>query len=431
MSIVVSGISRRSATRFRVIRTDVPEPQLVAKGRRAPGLRRWTWNGRSGGKPVPAGVYVVQVRVRDRAGNIGSNPVRVPFDAGDSPGPAGITVRSLAAQPPLRPVTAGEKAGLLRRLARAAVPLGDPPRRRQAAGAPRQGRRRRQGSAQAARPARQDRPLPGRARVGPRSHRGAVPRAGARARDDARRRAGDHLARHRPGRRPAAARRHAGHARPRRRRARGLAARVRERTQPTRGGSDGRPTGFSEPDRAADALPRPQPDPLRPHERPRSRAVGLPARERPQGRAARGLAALGPAPARASPAPLRAGRRPARDVRAGDAAPQRDAARQRHRDGRPARAPDRADRHGPVRREARAGPPRRRRAAAHAARRRPGLRAVRGHRRHAGGVQRLRGVRAAGGGAARRRCSARWASSRRSPTRTRRPRSRRPRRATR
>ena len=110
MSIVVSGISQRSATRFRVIRTDVPEPQLVAKGRRAPGLRRWTWNGRSGGKPVPAGVYVVQVRVRDRAGNVGSNPVRVPFDAGDSPGPAGITVRSLAAQPPLRPVTAGEKA---------------------------------------------------------------------------------------------------------------------------------------------------------------------------------------------------------------------------------------------------------------------------------------------------------------------------------
>jgi hypothetical protein len=110
MSVLVSGVSRRSATRFRVIRTDTPEPQLVAKGRRAPGLKRWTWNGRSGGKPVPAGVYVVQVRVRDRAGNVGSNPARVPFDAGDSPGPAGITVRSLAAQPPLRPVTAGAKA---------------------------------------------------------------------------------------------------------------------------------------------------------------------------------------------------------------------------------------------------------------------------------------------------------------------------------
>jgi len=110
MSILVKGVSPRSATRFRVIRTDTPEPQLVAKGRRAPGLKRWTWDGRSGGRPVPPGVYVVQVRVRDRAGNVGSNPARVPFGAGDSPGPAGITVRSLAAQPPLRPVTAGERA---------------------------------------------------------------------------------------------------------------------------------------------------------------------------------------------------------------------------------------------------------------------------------------------------------------------------------
>jgi hypothetical protein len=110
MSILVSGISQRSATRFRVIRTDMAAPQLVAKGSRAPGLRRWKWDGRSGGRPVPPGVYVVQIRVRDRAGNVGSNPERVPFDAGDSPGPAGITVRSLAAQPPLRPVTAGAKA---------------------------------------------------------------------------------------------------------------------------------------------------------------------------------------------------------------------------------------------------------------------------------------------------------------------------------
>ena len=110
MAIRVSGISRRSPTRLRVIRTDAGAPQVVAEGTRAPGLRRWIWDGRSGGRPVPAGVYVVQVRVRDRAGNVGSNPARVPFDAGDSPGPAGITVRSLAAQPPLRPVTAGEKA---------------------------------------------------------------------------------------------------------------------------------------------------------------------------------------------------------------------------------------------------------------------------------------------------------------------------------
>ena len=110
MAITVRGISARRATRFRILRTDVGAPKLVAKGSRAPGLRRWTWNGRSQGQPVPPGVYVVQVAVRDRAGNVGVNPAKVPPDPGDSPGPAGITVRSLAAQPPLRPVTAGSRA---------------------------------------------------------------------------------------------------------------------------------------------------------------------------------------------------------------------------------------------------------------------------------------------------------------------------------
>jgi hypothetical protein len=110
MAIDVRGISRRKPTRFRVYRTDVPEPQLVASGRRAPGLRRWIWNGRSRGKPVPAGVYLVQVGVRDRAGNLGLTPAEIPPPAGRSPGPAGITVRSVAVQPPLKPVTAGQRA---------------------------------------------------------------------------------------------------------------------------------------------------------------------------------------------------------------------------------------------------------------------------------------------------------------------------------
>jgi hypothetical protein len=87
MAIDVRGISRRRATRFRVYRTDVPEPQLVAKGSRAPGLRRWTWNGRSRGKPVPPGVYLVQVAVRDRADNIGLTPRDIPPPAGAATGP--------------------------------------------------------------------------------------------------------------------------------------------------------------------------------------------------------------------------------------------------------------------------------------------------------------------------------------------------------
>ena len=110
MSIKVKGISRRRPTEFSVLRMDAGPPKVVATGSRPGGFRKWTWNGRSGGKPVPAGVYMVQVTVQDRAGNVGRTPAQVPPAPGDSPGPAGITVRSLAAQPPLRPVTAGNKA---------------------------------------------------------------------------------------------------------------------------------------------------------------------------------------------------------------------------------------------------------------------------------------------------------------------------------
>ena len=113
MAVHVRGISQTRPTRFRVLRTDLDppdRPRLVARGRRAGGLKRWIWNGRSGGEPVPPGVYLVEVGVRDRAGNLGRTPPQVPPPPGDSPGPAGITVRSLAAQPPLRPVTAGARA---------------------------------------------------------------------------------------------------------------------------------------------------------------------------------------------------------------------------------------------------------------------------------------------------------------------------------
>jgi len=110
MAVTVRGISRRRPTRFRVLRTDRGRPRLVATGSRAAGLQRWIWNGRSGGEPVAPGVYLVQVGVRDRAGNLGRTPAQLPPPPGESSGPAGITVRALAAQPPLRPVTAGERA---------------------------------------------------------------------------------------------------------------------------------------------------------------------------------------------------------------------------------------------------------------------------------------------------------------------------------
>jgi hypothetical protein len=107
MTVTVRGISARTPTSFNVLRMDAGKPTTVATGMRAPGLRRWKWDGRANGKPAPPGVYLVQVATTDRAGNVGRTPAEVPPAPGDSPGPAGITVRSLAAQPPLRPVTAG------------------------------------------------------------------------------------------------------------------------------------------------------------------------------------------------------------------------------------------------------------------------------------------------------------------------------------
>ena len=110
MEVQVRRIGHWSPTQFRVIRTDDGPPRVVAEGSRPPGVRTWVWDGRVGGAPAPPGVYLVQVSVEDRAGNVGRTPSEVPPPPGDSPGPAGITIRSLAAQPPLRPVTAGARA---------------------------------------------------------------------------------------------------------------------------------------------------------------------------------------------------------------------------------------------------------------------------------------------------------------------------------
>jgi hypothetical protein len=68
------------------------------------------WSGRRRGRRVAPGTFAVVVSSRDRAGNIGTS---VPgLDEGLRPGveavgPAGITVRYLAAQPPMVPVRGG------------------------------------------------------------------------------------------------------------------------------------------------------------------------------------------------------------------------------------------------------------------------------------------------------------------------------------
>lgn len=73
---------------------------------------RWEWDGTVNGRRVAAGTYLVVVRARDRAGNVGSSvPLPPRFEYGRPlPGRGGITVRYLRARSPAAPVMAGENA---------------------------------------------------------------------------------------------------------------------------------------------------------------------------------------------------------------------------------------------------------------------------------------------------------------------------------
>ena len=75
---------------------------------------RWEWNGAVDGRRVSPGTYLVVVRARDQAGNVGSSsplPPRFRFREPLS-GRGGITVRYLTAQAPSAPVRAGERASV-------------------------------------------------------------------------------------------------------------------------------------------------------------------------------------------------------------------------------------------------------------------------------------------------------------------------------
>ncbi len=97
------------APRVLVYRTDLPGgPRLVKSfaGRRGSGN---TWDGTIAGRPAPQGTYLIGFAVTDQACNTGHFPVALPPPAGTTAG-AGVTVRYLAAQPPLFPVPAGSRA---------------------------------------------------------------------------------------------------------------------------------------------------------------------------------------------------------------------------------------------------------------------------------------------------------------------------------
>jgi hypothetical protein len=110
--IYINGVSKTYPTEFRVLRTDGGgEPREVEQLKLRPGGRRLVWDGLVDGKPLAPGTYLVQARVRDRAGNVGITPATI--EAGAVPGRPGLTVRGIAAQPPLRPATAGRRVEFL------------------------------------------------------------------------------------------------------------------------------------------------------------------------------------------------------------------------------------------------------------------------------------------------------------------------------
>jgi hypothetical protein len=99
--------------RVLVYRTDVsPAREVLADGVPS-GTFTWEWDGTVEGRRVAQGSYLVAVESRDRAGNIGTSPRRLPPKPAygrEVGGRGGISVRYLNAQPPTAPVEAAQRA---------------------------------------------------------------------------------------------------------------------------------------------------------------------------------------------------------------------------------------------------------------------------------------------------------------------------------
>ncbi|HEY8584109.1 MAG TPA: N,N-dimethylformamidase beta subunit family domain-containing protein, partial [Capillimicrobium sp.] len=90
-----------------------PEVELVGSATVPAGETTLTWNGQRDGELLEPGTYVVALRTRDAAGNIGTAPAQLPPAPGYGerlPGQGGITIRRLGVQPRLEPVIAGSRA---------------------------------------------------------------------------------------------------------------------------------------------------------------------------------------------------------------------------------------------------------------------------------------------------------------------------------
>jgi len=117
VTIRARGLEGRGA-RVLIYRTDVTPPRRVGELAIPFGGRSATWDGTLDGAPAPPGTYLMGLLVADRPGNVGTFPSPLPdapgaVPLGPLPGHAGVTIRRLAAAPPLTPVDAGGVAVVL------------------------------------------------------------------------------------------------------------------------------------------------------------------------------------------------------------------------------------------------------------------------------------------------------------------------------
>ncbi|MDP9377383.1 MAG: hypothetical protein M3P40_07445 [Actinomycetota bacterium] len=110
----LKNFSREAPARFSVWRTDVvPARKVASFSATEEKVRTGEWDGTTGGPPAPPGTYLIEAIAQDRAGNAGSSAPGLPRRPPEARGRPGVTVRALAAQPPLEPEVAGRAVSVL------------------------------------------------------------------------------------------------------------------------------------------------------------------------------------------------------------------------------------------------------------------------------------------------------------------------------
>lgn len=106
VTVALRGTEGRRAE-LQVWRTDVEPARIVERVAIDQRQASVEWDGTIDGSPAPAGTYLMGLEAADRAGNAGTFPAALPPRAGAVSGRAGVTIRYLAAAPPVAPVQAG------------------------------------------------------------------------------------------------------------------------------------------------------------------------------------------------------------------------------------------------------------------------------------------------------------------------------------